>query len=875
MPSVKGDGMRGLAVFISDIRNCKSKEAELKRINEELVDIRSKFKGNSSFSYRMFLYCHMRNSLSSTDKTLDCYQKKKYVCKLLFIFLLGNDIDFGHMEAINLLSSSKYTEKQICISDIESREVYEAFCTDLPKVLVSGETIDFVKHSAVLCILKLFRNSPESFQLGEYASSIVHLLNDSDISAVTSVAYLIEALSKKWPEEYKGAVPLAIHRLSRIVTATYTDLQDYTYHFVPAQWLCVRFLRLLQNYPPPDDSSDKARLFECLEAILNKAQDAPKSEKVQHSEAKNAVFFEAIALVIHMDSEPQLLVRACNQLGTFLSHRETRLRYLALESMRLLATSEFSHDAVKKHQETIINSLKTERDVSVRQKAVDLLYALCDSSNANQIVANMLTYLKNADNSVKEEMVLKVAILAEKYATDYTWYVDVILELIQFAGDYVSEEIWYRVIQIVVNHEDVQGYAAETVFKALQNPTCHEIMVKVGGYILGEFGNLIAVYKGYTAQIQYKLLSCWLDLSSITTRRLLHPSFIKIRKRADESRESKSQMEDKMASGLSEQFSLCTMSSNETWTPPKTLFDMPVDVVGLIIERSDYKEQLILLSCWDDCILCDYNDQCIAYALPTWDHVDFLSTYLDYRLDTVVSKFNYEQVAFDDLALTLNNPKLQLETFEFDSYCDDDCCYPFKYKDKGGKINNKYGNMESTLKSNNHQLSVKACTIELLSFRSDNPILSHLKPGVLERIIIRSAHDKEWSAYSEAMDKVALLEQWKQAKELEAYYGLDEDFPVKYATHFKRLHFEDGSLYPESLVLIRDLILENENIEFCSILVEEEITADYIAADFADIVGILVSPNLYHYTIPNSKGYLEFLIKDNLLTIEKKKKKSI
>lgn len=70
----------------------KSKEAEVKRINKELANIRSKFKG---------------------DKTLDGYQKKKYVCKLLFIFLLGHDIDFGHMEAVNLLSSNKYSEKQI------------------------------------------------------------------------------------------------------------------------------------------------------------------------------------------------------------------------------------------------------------------------------------------------------------------------------------------------------------------------------------------------------------------------------------------------------------------------------------------------------------------------------------------------------------------------------------------------------------------------------------------------------------------------------------------------------------------------------------------------------------------------------------------
>ena len=137
-------------------------------------------------------------------------------------------------------------------------------------------------------------------------------------------------------------------------------------------------------------------------------------------------------------------------------------------------------------QETVINALKTERDVSVRQRAVDLLYAMCDRSNSEDIVLEMLTYLETADYSIREEMVrfcfsrkiittsslkcsisqvLKVAILAEKYATDYKWYVDVILNLIRLAGDYVSEEVWYRVIQIVINRDDVQGYAAKTVFE--------------------------------------------------------------------------------------------------------------------------------------------------------------------------------------------------------------------------------------------------------------------------------------------------------------------------------------------------------------------------------------------------------------------------
>jgi len=182
---------------------------------------------------------------------------------------------------------------------------------------------------------------------------------------------------------------------------------------------------------------------------------------------------------------------------------------------------------VKKHQETVINALKTERDVSVRQRAVDLLYAMCDKSNAEEIVQEMLNYLETADYSIREEMVLKVAILAEKYATDYTWYVDVILNLIRIAGDYVSDEVWFRVIQIVINRDDVQGYAAKTVFEALQAPACHENMVKVGSYVLGEFGNLIAGDQRSSPAVQFQLLHSKYHLCSANTRALLLTTYVK------------------------------------------------------------------------------------------------------------------------------------------------------------------------------------------------------------------------------------------------------------------------------------------------------------------------------------------------------------
>ena len=49
------------------------------------------------------------------------------------------------------------------------------------------------------------------------------------------------------------------------------------------------------------------------------------------------------------------------------------------------------------------------------------MFLRCDKTNAEEIVSEMLSYLETADYAIREEMVLKVAILAEKYAVDYTW----------------------------------------------------------------------------------------------------------------------------------------------------------------------------------------------------------------------------------------------------------------------------------------------------------------------------------------------------------------------------------------------------------------------------------------------------------------------
>lgn len=230
-----------------------------------------------------------------------------------------------------------------------------------------------------------------------------------------------------------------------------------------------------------DDQTIRTILHQVLQTIMNNC--AEPSRNIQHNNAQHAVLFEAISLAIHLDTNSPLVGNAALLLARFISSKETNVRYLGLDTLAHLAARADSLEAIKKHQDTIILSLR-DKDISVRRRALDLLYSMCDTDNSELVVGELLRYLRVADYALREEMVLKIAILTEKYATSYKWYVDTILQLISTAGEHVGDEVWYRVVQIVTNTEDLQQYAAKVVFEHLKTPSTHESLVKVGGECL-------------------------------------------------------------------------------------------------------------------------------------------------------------------------------------------------------------------------------------------------------------------------------------------------------------------------------------------------------------------------------------------------------
>ena len=70
---------------------------------------------------------------------------------------------------------------------------------------------------------------------------------------------------------------------------------------------------------------------------------------------------------------------------------------------------------------------------------------MCKDSNAEKIVLALIENLPLSDESMKQDIIIRISLLAEKYAKDYLWYFDAILQLIRLAGNSLDQRIWFRV----------------------------------------------------------------------------------------------------------------------------------------------------------------------------------------------------------------------------------------------------------------------------------------------------------------------------------------------------------------------------------------------------------------------------------------------
>ena len=400
----------------------------------------------------------------------------------LIVNSMRNDVING-VEVNQILALS-------AVANLGGRDLAETLLEDILQLVQKNTTTNLVKQKCALTLLSLYRSSPDTVGT-QWVDKVLPMFNvRANFGCALSVSGLLANLMGAIKEE--DMIDEIRHTAIGVLRALVLEKacpEAYMYYNVACPWLVVNCLRILKSCPYPTNKKEVNLLEDALHTIL---QHNEMTKNRNHDNATHGELFEAVNLIISYENQtdPELRSSVVSYLGRFIMYDEPNIRYLGLDYMSRLAQLQGVSDKIKKHQDTIMQSLD-DPDLAIRKRALHMLFSMCDEENAEEIVKKLLDHLHSNDYMIKEEMALKTAILAERFPKDNNWYCDVIVDLMLYAGDYVSDDIWHRMVQIVSQQEDIQEYAAHKMYEQLQPSNVHEIMVRCGSYILGEYAELI------------------------------------------------------------------------------------------------------------------------------------------------------------------------------------------------------------------------------------------------------------------------------------------------------------------------------------------------------------------------------------------------
>ena len=272
-------------------------------------------------------------------------------------------------------------------------------------------------------------------------------------------------------------VTTLIAALKNLVLSGYAPEHDV--HGIVDPFLQVEILRVLRLLGKGhSETSDQ------MNDIL--AQVATNTESAKN--AGNAILYECVQTIMAIEVESGLRVLAINILGRFLINRDNNIRYVALNTLHKVVASD--PQAVQRHRNTIVDCLK-DADSSIRQRALELVYALVNEANIKVLVKELLSYLMACDVEFKDELTQRICYVVEKYSTDFEWHVDTIIQTLSVSNTFESEETVCSMISLVTSNPDLQEYATNKLYSTLVAKTAQPVLLQLAIWCVGEYGELL------------------------------------------------------------------------------------------------------------------------------------------------------------------------------------------------------------------------------------------------------------------------------------------------------------------------------------------------------------------------------------------------
>jgi len=303
---------------------------------------------------------------------------------------------------------------------------------------------------------------------------------------------------------FSRLVPSLVKLLRNIIGGSYASDHDGGGGSDP--FLQVQILTLLRLLGVGDKKASEE-----MNDVL--AQVATNTESAKNS--GNAILYECVLTIMAVESEDGLRLLAVNILGRFLLNRDNNIRYVALNTLskcimeenqanrsELLASSEGANSAssaLQRHRTTVVDCLK-DPDISIRQRALELIYHLVNKENVEALTAELLSYLVLCPREHRAEICIRVLRVTEKYSPNNRWRLDTLVTLLTISGRECSTDVQSScIIYISQASEDLRAYATHKLLKAVRDDDGSQRgLLVVGIWCIGEYGDLLLKPYTYT-----------------------------------------------------------------------------------------------------------------------------------------------------------------------------------------------------------------------------------------------------------------------------------------------------------------------------------------------------------------------------------------
>ncbi|KAG0686158.1 clathrin associated protein complex large subunit [Kluyveromyces marxianus] len=516
--------MGSLRTFIKDVRSAKTLAEERSIITKESAKIRTKLK----------------------DDHISLERRRKYIHKLLYLYILGEKTHFAQVECINLIASEEFVDKRMgylaaillldenqelltlltnllnndlnhssryvvslamnALGALASPELARDLYSDIKNILDHSRD-SFLLKKALVCAAKLISKDASLLEIfAPYPAKMLRSKDSISHGVLIGTNKLIQAILIHSAQYEFDNLNDIIQSLSNLIPDLLAKLGSLTLgggsansHYSAGGCLdpflqveLMTTLRLfLQNFPQQTEPA-KNKL---LDALTQVATYTPTS-----SNSNIAVLYEAVRTIFSFKAEHALRVLGVNVLGNLVASKDCNIKYVSLNA--LLDVVSVEPQAVQRHRKFISKCI-FDPDVSIKKRALEMTFALLNPTNMKELVAEILAFLEKSGENDKplilycvDQLILVFDMLD---ASEDKWKLDVIVKVLKYVGQFIPVEKITDALIMINNTSDLdhkKNVVADIVNVALENdssgqPDENLAWRMVSIWCIGEYGDLI------------------------------------------------------------------------------------------------------------------------------------------------------------------------------------------------------------------------------------------------------------------------------------------------------------------------------------------------------------------------------------------------